>query len=198
MTGIARPVIFGYQIKSNRDYYFLSLFLLAVILFLLHNLVNSYIGRAVMAVREDDIAADACGINVRRYKVMVFTVSSALTGMVGAFYAHYMRFIDPSAFNFEQSTSILSMVILGGLGGLPGSILGAVLLTILPEALRDMSNFRMLIYGLVIAVMMIFRPQGILGRTTFLQMLGLQKSYAMSNAEAEERYLNQTEAKEDS
>ena len=90
------------------------------------------------------------------------------------------------------------MVILGGLGGLPGSILGAVLLTILPEALRDMSNFRMLIYGLVIAVMMIFRPQGILGRTTFLQMLGLQKSYAMSNAEAEERYLNQTEAKEDS
>lgn len=197
MTGIERPVIFGYQIKSNQDYYFLSLALLAVIFFLLHSLVNSYIGRAVMAVREDDIAADACGINVRQYKVMVFTISSALTGMIGAFYAHYMRFIDPSAFNFEQSTSILSMVILGGLGGLPGSILGAVLLTILPEALRDMSNLRMLIYGLTIAMMMIFRPQGILGRSTFAQILGLDKSYAISNEEARKRYQVHAGAKEE-
>lgn len=184
MTGIAKPVIFGIQIKSNGSYYILALVLLAIIIFLVSNIVNSHIGRGIMSVREDEIAAGAMGVNIRYYKVMTFTISAALAGMVGAFYAHYMRFIDPSAFNFEQSTGILSMVILGGLGGIPGSILGAIILSVLPEALRDLSNYRMLIYGLVIAVMMIFRPQGIMGRTTFSDILGIKKKYAISDVEA--------------
>ncbi|MBR1759041.1 MAG: branched-chain amino acid ABC transporter permease [Lachnospiraceae bacterium] len=184
MTGIKKPLVFGIQIKSNGGYYWLALILLAIVLFFVMNISNSHVGRAIMSVREDEVAASAMGVNIRYYKVMTFTISAALAGMMGAFYAHYMRFIDPSAFNFEQSTSILSMVILGGLGGVPGSILGAVILSVLPELLRDLSSLRMLIYGLVIAVMMIFRPQGIMGRTTFAQILGIQKKHALNPEEA--------------
>ncbi|WP_343207832.1 branched-chain amino acid ABC transporter permease [Anaerolentibacter hominis] len=184
MTGIAKPVIFGIQIKNNTGYYILALILLVIVMAIVMNIVNSHVGRGIMSVREDEIAAAAMGVNLRNYKVMTFTISSALAGMMGAFYAHYMRFIDPSAFNFDQSTGMLSMVILGGMGGVPGSILGAVILSILPEALRDLSNLRMLIYGLVIAVMMIFRPQGILGRKTFSDFLGIRKKYAISDEEA--------------
>ncbi len=184
MTGIKKPLVLGWQIKTNGDYYWLALILMLIIIFFVINISNSHVGRAIMSVREDEIAASAMGVNIRYYKVMTFTISAALCGMMGAFYAHYMRFIDPSAFNFEQSTSILSMVILGGLGGVPGSILGAVILSILPEALRDLAALRMLIYGLIIAVMMIFRPQGILGRTTFSQILGIKKKYAVTPEEA--------------
>ena len=184
MTGIKKPLVFGFQVKTNAHYYWLAMVLLAIVLFFVLNIANSHVGRAIMSVREDEVAAGAMGVNIRYYKVMTFTISAALCGMLGAFYAHYMRFIDPSAFNFEQSTQILSMVILGGLGGVPGSILGAVILSVLPEALRDLANLRMLIYGLVIAVMMIFRPQGILGRTTFSQILGIQKKYAVTPEEA--------------
>lgn len=184
MTGIKKPLVLGWQVKSNGDYYWLSLILMLIVIFFVINISNSHVGRAIMSVREDEVAAGAMGVNIRYYKVMTFTISAALCGMMGAFYAHYMRFIDPSAFNFEQSTSILSMVILGGLGGVPGSILGAVILSVLPEALRDLAALRMLIYGLIIAVMMIFRPQGILGRTTFSQILGIQKKYAVTPEEA--------------
>ena len=184
MTGIAKPRVFGLQISGSGGYYILCLALFAIILFFVQNIMNSRLGRAIMSVREDEVAASAMGVNVRFYKVLTFTISAGLAGMMGAFYAHYMRFIDPSAFNFEQSTSILSMVILGGLGGVPGSILGATILSVLPEVLRVLSNYRMLIYGFVIAVMMIFRPQGIMGRSSFADLLGIRKTYALNHEEA--------------
>lgn len=184
MTGIAKPRVFGLQISGSGGYYTLCLALFAIILFFVQNIMNSRLGRAIMSVREDEVAASAMGVNVRFYKVLTFTISAGLAGMMGAFYAHYMRFIDPSAFNFEQSTSILSMVILGGLGGVPGSILGATILSVLPEVLRVLSNYRMLIYGFVIAVMMIFRPQGIMGRSSFAYLLGIRKTYALNHEEA--------------
>ena len=184
MTGIAKPRVFGLQISGSGGYYILCLALFAIILFFVRNIMNSRLGRAIMSVREDEVAASAMGVNVRFYKVLTFTISAGLAGMMGAFYAHYMRFIDPSAFNFEQSTSILSLVILGGLGGVPGSILGATILSVLPEVLRVLSNYRMLIYGFVIAVMMIFRPQGIMGRNSFADLLGIRKKYALSPEDA--------------
>ena len=185
MTGIERPNLFGLQIKSQMSYYYLCLVLVLIIVFVLSNIINSHVGRGIMSVREDAIAASAMGVNVFRYKVMTFTISSAFAGMMGAFYAHYMRFIDPSAFNFDQSTQILSMVILGGLGSMPGSVLGAVLLTSIPELLREVlqntpfSDARMLIYGLVLVIMMVFRPKGILGRATLSDLLGTKKKYAI-------------------
>ena len=191
ITGIPKPKVFGIQIESNTGYFYLCIILVAIIMFLVINIMNSRLGRAIMAVREDETAASAMGVDIRRYKVLTFTISAALAGLMGAFYAHYMRFVDPNAFNFDQSTMILSMVILGGLGSVPGSMLGAVILSLLPEVLRGLSNYRMLIYGLVIAVMMIFRPQGILGRRTFSDLLGIRKRYAIKTdtaaAKAEEK-----------
>lgn len=185
MTGIKKPNIFGLQISSSIGYFYLCVVMFALIMFLVVNIMNSRMGRAIMSVREDEIAAGAMGVNIRYYKVLTFTISAGLAGLMGAFYAHYMRFIDPSAFNFEQSTSILSMVILGGLGGVPGSMLGATILSLLPEVLRSLSNYRMLIYGFVIAVMMIFRPQGIMGRKSFADILGVRKKHAISQEEAQ-------------
>ncbi|WRS28065.1 branched-chain amino acid ABC transporter permease [Oscillospiraceae bacterium MB08-C2-2] len=182
MTGIARPVIFGIKIKSGMSYYYLCLIILMIVTFVVMNMMHSHIGRAIMSVREDSIAASAMGVNVFRYKVMTFTISSGFAGLVGAFYAHYMRFIDPNAFNFEQSTSVLSMVILGGLGSIPGSFLGALLLSVIPELLRDLAEARMLIYGLVLVLMMMFRPKGILGTTAIPQLLGIEKKYAVPDS----------------
>ncbi|NLC84917.1 MAG: branched-chain amino acid ABC transporter permease [Ruminococcaceae bacterium] len=178
ITGIARPNIFGIQIKSVASYYYLCLFLVAIIGVIIANILNSHVGRGIMSVREDSIAAAAMGVNVFRYKVMTFTISAAFAGLMGAFYAHYMLFIDPSSFNFDQSLTILSMVILGGLGSLPGSVIGALLLSIVPELLRGLAEARMLFYGLALTFMMILRPQGLLGRVTLYQLLGIKKKFA--------------------
>jgi len=179
ITGIDSPIIFGIKIKSPESYYYLALVLLLINIFFIGNIINSHIGRAIMAIREDAVAASSMGINVFKYKVIVFVISAAFTGLMGAFYAHYMRFIDPSAFNFEQSTGVLGMVILGGMGSLPGSIIGATALSIIPEVLRQLSETRMLVYGLVIVFMTIFKPKGICGNTSFKSLLGLKKKYAV-------------------
>lgn len=184
MTGIARPNIFGIQIKSVSSYYYLCLVLLVLFCFIVSNITSSHVGRAIMSIREDSIAASAMGVNVLYWKVATFAISASLAGVMGAFYAHYMRFIDPSAFNFDQSISILSMVILGGSGSIPGSILGAALLSVIPELLRDFASARMLIYGIVLVIMMIFRPMGLLKRMTVRQLLGVEKKYAESDEPA--------------
>lgn len=178
ITGIARPNVFGIQIKSPASYFYLCFFFVLFIGTIIANIINSHIGRGIMSIREDAIASAAMGINVFRYKVMTFTISAGFAGLMGAFYAHYMRFIDPNAFNFEQSISILSMVILGGLGSLPGSVIGALLLTTIPEMLRDFAEARMLLYGLALVFMMILRPKGLFGQVTLFQILGIERKHA--------------------
>lgn len=184
ITGIARPVIFGYTVKSNSAYYYLCLILLIITYFLLSNLITSPFGRSLLAIREDAIAAEAMGVNLIKYKVLAFSVSAAIAGMMGSFYAHYMRYIDPSAFTFDHSTQIISMVILGGSGSLPGSLIGAIIMTIIPEALRDFSYARMMVYGLVLSLVIIFRPGGICGTKNLAQLLKIEKKYAKDNTTA--------------
>lgn len=178
INGIARPVFFGYTIKSPAAFYVLGLILVTAIVILIVNITTSHVGRAIMSIREDPVASAAMGIPVFKYKVMTFALSAAFTGAIGAYYAHYMRYIDATAFNFDQSITIVSMMILGGSGSIPGSILGAVILTVLPEVARFLDRYRMLIYGLMIVLIMILRPKGLLGRTTFAQLLGIEHKYA--------------------
>jgi branched-chain amino acid transport system permease protein len=126
-------------------------------------LENSRNGRAMLAVREDEVASSAVGINTTTYKIQAFAIGAFCAGVGGALFAHTTTYIQPTDFGFLKSVEILSIVVLGGLGSIPGTIIGAIVLTSAPEALRFMSNYRMLIYGLLLIVMMIFRPYGLLG-----------------------------------
>ena len=132
---------------------------------------NSRFGRALMAVRGDEIAAEAMGINVTRYKVQSFALGAFIAGVGGGLYAHFMGYINPSDFGFLKSVDILSMVVLGGLGSITGSVIGATILSAAPEFLRFMANYRMLVYGGLLVCMMIFRPNGLMGGTSFTDMV---------------------------
>jgi branched-chain amino acid transport system permease protein len=145
---------------------FFWIFLIAILtIVIVYNIVNSDFGRALISIREDELAAEAMGVNTTRYKVMAFVISSALAGAGGVLLAHFDGYLNPKSFEFIKSFEILIMIILGGLGSIVGSVLGAILLTILPEALRGFAGYRMVIYSLLLIILMITRPQGLLGKT---------------------------------
>ena len=132
---------------------------------IVYNIVNSDVGRALISIREDELAAEAMGVNTTRYKVMAFVISSAMAGAGGVLLAHFDGYLNPKSFEFIKSFEILIMIILGGLGSIVGSVLGAIVLTILPEGLRGFAEYRMVIYSLLLIILMITRPQGLLGST---------------------------------
>ncbi len=135
--------------------------LAAVTVFVVTCLVNSTYGRGFIAVHDDEIAASAMGINPIRYKVTAFVVGAFFAGIAGGLFAHHKRFLSPTSFDFMKSIDIVVMVILGGMGRTPGVIAAAIILTILPEALRSFAEYRMIIYSLLIIGLMILRPQGL-------------------------------------
>ena len=128
----------------------------------LRNLLTSYHGRGCLAIREDEIAAEALGVPTTRYKVSAFVIAAFFAGVAGALFAHY-TYLHTNSFTFMKSIEVIVMVVLGGMGSLIGSVLGATILTALPEALRFASAERLIIYSLLLIVLMIARPQGILG-----------------------------------
>jgi len=132
----------------------------------IRNLMRSYHGRALLAIREDEIAAEALGIPTTRYKVTAFVISAFFAGAAGALFSHY-TYLHTNSFTFMKSIEVIVMVVLGGMGSLTGSILGATLLTALPEALRFASADRLIIYSALLILLMIARPQGILGNREF-------------------------------
>jgi branched-chain amino acid transport system permease protein len=134
-----------------------------ITVFAMDRLIASRVGRAWIAIREDEIAAEAMGLNTFRLKLLAFVVASAWAGAVGVFFAAKMAFVSPESFTFFESVMILCMVVLGGMGSIPGIILGAFLLITLPELLRDFADYRMLAFGVALVLMMVFRPQGLLG-----------------------------------
>jgi branched-chain amino acid transport system permease protein len=149
---------------------FFWIFLIAILtIVIVYNIVNSAFGRALISIREDELAAEAMGVNTTRYKVMAFAISSALAGAGGVLLAHFDGYLNPKSFEFIKSFEILIMIILGGLGSIVGSVLGAILLTVLPEALRGFAEYRMVIYSLLLIILMITRPQGLLGSTAALK-----------------------------
>ncbi|MFO7295969.1 MAG: branched-chain amino acid ABC transporter permease [Clostridia bacterium] len=130
---------------------------------LIRNFLNSSHGRACIAIREDEIAAETMGINTTWYKVLAFVIGAFCAGIAGALYASYFYFIKPDIFGFLKSVDILVMVVLGGMGSISGSILAAILLAVISTLLQSFSEIRMILYALILIVIMIFRPQGLLG-----------------------------------
>ncbi|MDR1916026.1 MAG: branched-chain amino acid ABC transporter permease [Synergistaceae bacterium] len=138
-----------------------------ITLYVISTLIKSRHGRAILSIREDEIAAEASGIPTTYYKVLAFSISAGFAGIAGGLYAHYLSILDPSTFGFMRSVEILVIVVLGGLGSLFGSVISAVVLTILPEMLRGFAEYRMVIYSLLLVVVMIFKPSGLCGRYEF-------------------------------
>lgn len=169
--------LFGITFSSPQLYYYLFLLLTLGIIFIGLRLQDSRIGRAWAAIREDELAAQATGINVRNIKLLAFAMGATFGGVAGGLFAGFQGFISPESFNLMESVMILCMIVLGGMGNIPGVILGAILLTVLPEALRyvgdwqrawighvviDPSDLRMLLFGMALILMMLFRPAGLL------------------------------------
>ena len=126
-------------------------------------IVGSSFGRTLIAIREDEIAAEAMGVNTTRAKVLSFVVSSAMAGVAGGLFAHYLIYLHPNSFTFIRSFEIIIMIVIGGLGSITGSVLGAVLYITLTEGLRQFAQYRMVAFSLLLVILMIVRPQGILG-----------------------------------
>ncbi|HHW93108.1 MAG TPA: branched-chain amino acid ABC transporter permease [Clostridiaceae bacterium] len=163
LPGVPAPVLFGYRFSGRVPYYYLILVVFLITWFIMRRLTVSGIGLAMLSVKSDEIAAESVGIRPVKYKLMAFVISAAIAGWVGTFYASYIAFVSPDTFMYTDSITVLAMVILGGLGSLPGAVVGATVLTLIPELLRAINEYRMVLYGLLMIVMMIFRPDGFWG-----------------------------------
>jgi branched-chain amino acid transport system permease protein len=163
ISKIGRPVLAGYEFHSTLDFYYLITVIVIITIFAMHRLIASRIGRAWVAIREDEVAAEAMGVNTYRMKLLAFVLGSALAGIVGVFFSAKMAFVSPESFTFLESVMILCMVVLGGMGSIPGIILGALLLITIPEIFREFQDYRMLAFGIALVLMMVFKPQGLLG-----------------------------------
>ena len=174
IPGIGKPSfeIFNFQflISNNLEFLILALVFLALIYFASRFIVNSSFGRILKAIREDEKAIQIFGYNTLYYKLAIFVISAAMAGVAGSLFASYITFIDPSSFWLMESIFILAIVILGGLSNLKGSLLGALFLILLPEALRFVgmpndiaAQMRQVIYGVILILLMLYRPQGLAG-----------------------------------
>lgn len=161
LVGIPRPSIFGFRLYNVSHFYwaFFILVILGIIVSL--RLHDSRFGRALKCVRDDEDAAEAMGINTLKYKLLAFIVGSIFAGIGGSFFAVKMASVSPESFTFTQSTNVLMAIVLGGIGKIPGAIIGALFLVIFPEIFRSSGSMRMLFFGIILVVLMIFRPQGL-------------------------------------
>jgi len=164
LIDIDPPRWFGHVASDNTQYYYLFLAMLAIVLLLAHRLQHSRIGWAWQAIREDELAARTMGINTMVAKLQAFAVGASFAGFAGALLASWQRSVFPENFLFTESINVLAMVIIGGMGSLAGVILGAAIIVALPELFREFQSYRLLVFGLMLMVLMIFRPQGILVR----------------------------------
>lgn len=158
--------------KFNNLHFIYWIMVFSVIL--MYSVMTSRHGRAVLAIREDEIASAASGINTTYYKTFAFTLSAIFAGIAGGIYAHNLGILGAKQFDYNYSINILVMVVLGGMGSFTGSILAAIVLTLLPELLREFADYRMILYSLILIFMMIFRPKGLLGREEFQLSLALK------------------------
>ncbi|HDM43522.1 MAG TPA: branched-chain amino acid ABC transporter permease [Firmicutes bacterium] len=164
---ITPPSVFGFSFGFSaqwgyRLYYYLILVLLGLTVLTITNLRNSRLGRAWVAIREDETAAQTMGVNLSWNKTLAYAVGAAYGGAAGAFFASFNMFVSPNSFTFFESAIVLCMVVIGGIGSIPGVIIGASILAAFPEVLRFMSEYRYLIFGLIMVIMVIFKPRGIL------------------------------------
>lgn len=164
----------GYQVPGYANFLWVGLFAVVTVV-VVRNIVKSDTGRALVSIREDELAAEAMGVNTTRYKVTSFVISSAFAGIAGVLFAHYNKFLSTNDFQFIKSFEIIIMIVIGGMGSMTGAIIGAIVVTLLPELLRQLpaiqvgastfqfSDLRLVIFALILILTMILRPQGIFG-----------------------------------
>ena len=174
IRGIPPIDLLGWQPGTPLFDYLVVAAVTALSLWAMSRLMHSYYGNALRAVREDDQCADAMGLNVVRLKIEAFGVSCFFAGIAGALFCHTAGFISPDQFRFAESINILAMVVVGGLGSLPGAVIGAALLIILPEALRSFGDFRMIAIGSIMFLSILLQPKGLLGEASALDLLRRQ------------------------
>ncbi len=160
--GISRPKLFGFVIRRPEEFFYLIWGFVALTIFLFLRLKQSRFGRALNYLREDEVAAEGSGINTDYYKLAVFGLGAAWAGMAGTLFAAKMTIISPESFSFWESVVLFMIVILGGAGSIPGVLLASALVVGLPELFREFAGARMLVFGLMMMVMMVIRPQGLL------------------------------------
>jgi branched-chain amino acid transport system permease protein len=161
-AGIPRLKWGGFLFDSDRKYYYLLWAISIGALLLSLNLIHSRVGRAMAALRQNEIAARCAGIDTEAYKVKIFVLSAVMASLAGSLYAHYITFISPGTFSFFYSLQVVTMVLVGGMGSLWGSVFGALLLTLLPEALHAVKEYNVLAYGLILMGVLVFFPHGLL------------------------------------
>lgn len=169
--GIARPVFLGRVLRTPMDFYFLVWAVVALCVLALRHLQRSRIGRAWNYIREDELAAEAMGVDVRSLKLLAFVLGASLAGLAGNLFAAKMRMVSPDSFTFLESCLMFCTVLLGGMGSIPGTILGAALVVLFPEIFRPVAQYRLLFFGLALAAAMYFRPGGLWPRRRALEFL---------------------------
>lgn len=167
LRGIPGVKIFGKELYSYNAFYYTILILTVITVIILIRVNNSRLGLALKSIRDDDSAAEVMGVDIVKNKILTFVISAMIAGAAGAFYAHYVSYIDSTIFTTQASQEMCVMVILGGMGSIPGTILGATALTVVPEMIRNLMQYRMLIYGVIMVAMMLLRPQGLMGHIDF-------------------------------
>lgn len=162
-VGIPRLSLFGFELRKDVTLYRAVAVMLCLIVWLAFNLLHSRVGRALRALHTSERAAEAMGVDIARYKLLVFVLSAAFSGIAGVLYAHYLTFIAPSSFGFMFSVELIVMVVLGGMISVPGAIVGAFFITVLPEFLRAFENIEVLLFGAILILCMMFLPDGMAG-----------------------------------
>jgi len=160
---IPPPALFGCVIDSRLEYYYLILALAVLTIITMHRLMTCRFGRALTAIRENELAAEATGVDTTRYKVQAFVLAAFYAGLAGSFYAHFVKFVSPDSFTINESFVLLAMLAFGGQGNLIGPVVGAAALILIPEVFRPLQEYRMFVYGGILVVMMLVRRQGLLG-----------------------------------
>ena len=213
IPAIYTPNIFGWVVTEPPQFYYLILFFVVVVVIALTNVKNSRVGRAWNALREDEIAAIHSGIDATRAKILAMVISAGVAGLAGCLFAYYQSFINPTYFLFMQSVIVVCMVVIGGMGSIPGAVIGAIVLDSLPDVIRatfsdwlprvfgptfmaswpawlqsfftDFEKYRLLLFGIVVVLVVIFRPEGLLPDT-------LWRSETHEEDQREQEYTRQT------
>lgn len=162
--GVPAPELFGFSLADVRHYFVLCFAVAVLTVVGVYNLARSRVGRSFVAVRDNDVAAQAMGVNLVRTKTLAFALSAFITGLAGALYAHLFDRINPSNFTLILSIELLVMVVVGGLGSVLGSVLGAALMVLLPHALADFRDYQVLVVGAILISVLLFEPMGMRGR----------------------------------
>jgi branched-chain amino acid transport system permease protein len=162
IESMANADLVVYNVPKYTDFFW-TFFLAIFVIFFIYNLINSTYGRGFLAVKDDEVAAESMGINTTKFKVIAFVTGAFFAGVAGSLYGHFNTSLIPEEFNFLKSVEIVVMVIVGGMGSITGSIIAAIILTLLPELLRGVQEYRMILYALILVIMMLTRPQGLFG-----------------------------------